>query len=122
MATITALAGIEPDPGRPLDGINLIPYLTGKEKGAPHDHLFWRKWESNAMAIRSGSDKLVSNGKRDTDNYELFNLEQDIGEKNDRRSQQPETAESLLKEWEAWNAQLKNRIFPSLGEDKWWKR
>src|SRR5690606_36806226 len=47
-ATATALAGLDPDPA--LDGVNLIPYLTGEKQGAPHDALFCR-WQAQA-AIR----------------------------------------------------------------------
>jgi arylsulfatase A-like enzyme len=122
MATITALAEVKIAPERSLDGVNLIPYLTGKNKGRPHDQLFWRKWEQNAMAIRSGDIKLVSDGQRQKDNYELFNLDADIGEQNNRQRENPEKAKQLLEDWEKWNLQLKDRAFPTLGGDRWWER
>src|SRR5262249_14440577 len=40
-----------------LDGVNLLPYLEGKNAGRPHDTLYWRfgpQW-----AIRQGDWKLV---------------------------------------------------------------
>ncbi len=122
MGTITALAGVEISEERPLDGVNLIPFLTGQLDGKPHDQLFWRKWEQNAMAIRAGNAKLVSDGQRQKNNYSLFNLKDDVGESSNRRSSSPETVQTLLNSWEKWNAQLKDRTFPTLMEDKWWEQ
>jgi arylsulfatase A-like enzyme len=122
MGTITALAGVEIAKDRPLDGVNLIPYLTGENPGRPHERLFWRKWEQNAMAIRAGNLKLVADANRQTDNYSLFDLSEDTGEKHDRHEASPEQADRMLQEWEAWNAPLKDCIFPTLMDDRWWER
>jgi len=37
-ATANAFAGLPKDPS--LDGVNLVPYLTGLDAGTPHDILF----------------------------------------------------------------------------------
>jgi arylsulfatase A-like enzyme len=121
MATITALADVEIAVERPLDGVNLIPHLTGPETQPPHDQLFWRKFENNGISTRKGSMKLVSDERRERDNYELFDLSRDIGERQNLRSLNPEQAEQLIKDCENWNAGLKDRFFPTLGEDQWWK-
>jgi arylsulfatase A-like enzyme len=121
MATITDLAKVESAPERPLDGVNLVPYLTGEKEGPPHAVLFWRKWEQDGMAIRAGDMKLVSNGQRQQNNTALYNLSRDIRESSDRKESSPMEASALLKEWESWNAQLKDRIFPTLMEDRWWE-
>ncbi|MCH2208976.1 MAG: sulfatase-like hydrolase/transferase, partial [Lentisphaerales bacterium] len=39
-ATALSLAGVKPT--KPLDGINLIPYLIGEKSSAPNRDLFWR--------------------------------------------------------------------------------
>ena len=122
MGTITALAGVEIDEDRPLDGVNLVPYLTGEKKGPPHEVLFWRKWEQKGMAIRSGDMKLVSNGQRQKNNYAHYNLSKDVGESNNRKDKSRKETKALIKDWEAWNAELKDRIFPTLMEDKWWEK
>lgn len=38
-ATAVAAAGVKADN---LDGVNLLPYLSGEQAGAPHDALYWR--------------------------------------------------------------------------------
>ena len=48
-----------------LDGVNLLPYLDGKNTGAPHETLYWRFGEQ--MAIRQGDWKLVRYDNAGTD-------------------------------------------------------
>jgi arylsulfatase A-like enzyme len=122
MGTITALAGVKIAEDRPLDGVNLLPYLTGENKEAPHDQLFWRKWEQQGMCIRDGDTKLVANTQRHKNSYQLFNVENDLSETKNLRKQNPEKSQQLLEAWEAWNDQLKDRTFPTLMTDKWWER
>lgn len=120
MSTIVAQNGIKINPNRPLDGVNLIPYLTGTNNGSPHDYLFWRKWEQNAMSVRQGNYKLVANKQQDENAPELYDLLNDVAETTNIKSQNKEKYKHLLLKWQEWNAQLKDRVFPTLGSDKWW--
>lgn len=97
-ATANKLAGLPDDSA--LDGVNLIPYLTGKDTSAPHAALYWR-W-SGQSAIRKGPWKYLQGGQR---RY-LYNLESDIGETTNLLMQHPEKAEQLLEELEAWGTTL----------------
>lgn len=121
MATIVAQTNVEISKERPLDGVNLIPFLTNEKKGEPHDFLFWRKWEQNAMAIRSGNNKLVANKPQDKNKPELYNLADDIAETKNKRPNYKKTAKKLQKKWNKWNSEMKDRVFPTLGSDNWWK-
>ena len=93
-ATAIALAALEPDPA--LDGVNLIPYLTGRKDQAPHQALYWR-WQGQA-AIRQGDWKyLEGDGRR----Y-LFNLAADVGETRNLIGEEADRAKrmrTLLAEW-----------------------
>ena len=120
MATIVAQTNVKINPERPLDGVDLIPFLTGKNNGAPHEYLFWRKWEQNAMAIRHGNYKLVANKKQDQETPELFDLSTDISESKNLKSEKLKISKDLQKEWNNWNKELKERVFPALGKDNWW--
>ncbi|MVM29334.1 sulfatase-like hydrolase/transferase [Spirosoma sp. HMF4905] len=64
---------------RPYDGVDLLPYLSGKTKSAPHQTLFWRFGKNKA--VRQGDWKLFYYGQEDK--YSLFNLEKDIAERQD---------------------------------------
>ena len=101
------------DPDRPIDGVDLDPFLRGSEEGPPHQALFWRDWRSGGYAVRSGDDKLIKerriHGKPqpilDTgESPELFDLENDISESQDLLAEQPKTAQELAALWNAWNA------------------
>ena len=105
-----------------LDGVNLIPFLKKEKKGEPHDVLFWRKWEQNAMAIRKGNLKLVSNRQMQTNLPKLYDLSDDISEIKDIKGSNNKDADEMLNDWEEWNKENKDRYFPTLGNDKWWER
>ncbi len=57
MPTAVALAGGSLPTDRPIDGVNLMPYLTGAKSGVPHEILFWRMGPQ--AAVRKGDWKLV---------------------------------------------------------------
>jgi uncharacterized sulfatase len=98
-ATAVAAAGLPRDSR--LDGVDLVPYLTGARAGAPHDALYWR-WRSQS-AVRVGRWKLVLLGR---DQRYLFDLEESGGETQNRVAEQPALAAELEKRLEAWSATL----------------
>tara|TARA_R110002072_G_scaffold302710_2_gene487731 strand:- start:294701 stop:296521 length:1821 start_codon:yes stop_codon:yes gene_type:complete len=98
-ATATAITGIETGPGD-LDGVNLIPFLTGQNKAAPHDALMWR-WVSQS-AIREGNWKLLLGGDREY----LFDLDADLEEKHNLLTKHPEIASRLRKRLSDWAEEL----------------
>ena len=120
MATIVAQTDVTINANRPLDGVNLLPFLKGETNEAPHNYLFWRKWEQNAMAIRHGNYKLVANSNQEKNKTELYNINTDTAENIDLKSDEKKISNNLQKKWEQWNLQLKDRVFPTLGADKWW--
>jgi uncharacterized sulfatase len=97
-ATANALAGLPDAPE--LDGVNLIPYLSGEKEGAPHDALCWR-WEGQA-AIRKGKWKYVTAGDRQY----LFDMENDFEETNNLLATNPELAQQMRAELDKWSQTL----------------
>ena len=111
--TALAAAGVAVKPEWKLDGVNLLPYLTGEQSGPPHDALYWRFGAQ--VAIRKGDWKLVKgvgcaglqgvnrNGQGNMDDAELYDLSQDIGEKTNLAEQEPAKVKALAAEWDRWN-------------------
>ena len=97
-ATANALAGLPNDPV--LDGVNLMPYLTGKYPGAPHEVLFWR-WAGH-FAIRKGDWKYITVAG----SQYLFNLATDPYEKKDLVAQHPEQVKVLRSQLAQWTQTL----------------
>ncbi|GAA4813999.1 sulfatase-like hydrolase/transferase [Litoribaculum gwangyangense] len=75
-STTVELAGGKIPSDRVIDGINLMPYLTGKKKGQPHPTLFFRRAERNFWSIRQGDYKWVYYAGR---NIKLVNKEPEGG-------------------------------------------
>lgn len=109
-ATAMALAGVEADPQRPLDGVNLLPYLTGENAGIPHDMLWWRWQDHEAWAVRRGDHKMM-NWHMDAPG--LYNVRTDRSEKNSLLERYPEQAEELRRIWEALDQQMIDPVFPA---------
>ncbi|PHS17704.1 MAG: hypothetical protein COA78_02980 [Blastopirellula sp.] len=94
------LAGGNTTP-KPLDGVDLWPYVTGEKTGSPHQRLFWKKLEGSAL--RDGDWKLI---KTEGLPVMLYNLKDDLQEYNNLAESQPEKVEQLLKLYESWDAEL----------------
>ncbi len=96
----TALAAVDIKTAELLEGVNLLPYLSGEKNTAPHEALFWRQpAEMEAYAVRSGDWKLVYSklGRG------LYDLKKDPGETVDVRSQYPEVTGRLQKMYDRWD-------------------
>jgi arylsulfatase A-like enzyme len=104
--TVLAAAGVAIKPEWKFDGVNLLPYLIGEKKDAPHEALFWRF--GRQRAVRQGDWKLTDTG----DGAKLFNLTKDIGEKSDLASTEADKLKRLEAEYTAWN---KGNIEPTWG-------
>jgi len=115
-ATIAALAKAPVDPARPLDGVNLIPYLTGANPGNPHEAIYLRMFDKGAYAVVDREFKLVINAKGGP--AELYNLRLDIGEKNNIAGSSPEQLGALEKKRAAWDAKLVPPVFEGLSAKK----
>ena len=101
LPTAAAAAGATLSSGAKLDGVNLLPYLTGKETGAPHERLYWRFGPQHA--VRQGNYKLVKT--RDGE-AQLFDLAQDIGEQKNLAATEPEVLKQLNASYQTWNSEL----------------
>ena len=120
--TALAAAGVAIQPEWKLDGVNLLPYLSGQKSSRPHEALYWRMGQQ--MAIRMGDWKLVkgvgSKGvqgfavpdKASTDGAELYNLAADIGEKHDLAEKEPAKFKELAAAWDKWNSELVDPKWP----------
>ena len=102
LPTAVAAAGATIAPEWKLDGVNLIPYLTGQQAGRPHETLCWRMGARHA--VRHGDWKLVA--ERDLPKPALFNLAEDIGERNDLAEKMPDKVKELTAIYQAWEAQM----------------
>lgn len=111
-ATASSLAQAKPK--NELDGVNLIPFLTGKEKGVPHEELYWRNYNADRFAIRTADSKLILQ----PDAEFLFGIEQDISETTNLVSADQNLRNRLAERIAEWKKQLIDPLFLGLLEDK----
>ena len=115
LPTALALAGGEPAKGKELDGVNLLPLLTGQSESLNRDALYWRF--GSQYAIRKGKWKLVK-ALQTQESPMLVNLETDPFEKIDLSDKHPELKQELQSNWDQWNA----KMLPPRWEDRRWDR
>lgn len=108
--TILAAAGLPPQPHQHVDGLNLAPILEGADS-LDRDAIFWHYPHYNqhpqsfpSGVIRSGQWKLIEH--YETNEFQLFNLLDDIGEANDLAERHPQTVDKLRKRLEAWRREV----------------
>ncbi|MCK5173047.1 MAG: sulfatase [Planctomycetes bacterium] len=89
LPTLAKLAGTKAPTDRIIDGRDISPLLLA-EPGAksPHKSYFYKE-----TGVRSGKWKLVTKGKAS----ELYNLEEDLGERNNIASKHPRIVNRLRK-------------------------
>lgn len=101
MPTLLDAAGVSVPQGHRLDGVSLLPTLTGKQS------LGDRQFVWNGQAIRDGRWKLVVNGNG-SKGTGLYDLSTDIGEKTNLAGSEPDRVAAMLAALEAWNADVAN--------------
>lgn len=95
---------------RVYDGVNLIPYLNGDKDGLPHEMLFWRA--DHVYAMRKGDYKFLLSTR---DNWaEVYKISEDKYEKFDLNSSQPDILEELLIDFDAWQNDLMDPLWPRI--------
>jgi arylsulfatase A-like enzyme len=121
LPTIAALTHAPLVADKPLDGVNIIPYIKGKKQGRPHQTLYIRKFDEDLYSVRDGDLKLVTKKKNTL--KELYNLKEDLGEENDLSAVFPEEVKRLDSLRQDWDKQLIDPIFLGLKHtDRWKKR
>ncbi len=103
LPTVAAAAGVRFAPERPLDGVDLLPYLRGEARGPPHAALCWR-WREQ-WAVREGSLKWVHAPAADGEPpvTGLFDLSGDLAETRDLAAERPDAVRRLRERLEAWD-------------------
>ena len=97
-ATILSLGGATAHKDFPLDGINLMPILTGETKNIERT-FYWRTFQRNKQkAIREGNWKYLQD---ENDEY-LFDLIADPGEKMNVKAKEEAIFDRLKKKYADW--------------------
>ncbi len=103
-STIASVAGL-PIP-KHCDGVDLIPYINGKNKSEPHEYLFWLNNEPgdavrrHLIAVRWQDWRLYK--QYDKDPWQLFDLKADPKEERNVAAKHPDVVKQLSAKHAAW--------------------
>jgi len=110
MPTLAAAARIPHGPVKPLDGVDLLPYLAGTKTGRPHELIHACLGPDRTQwSVRKGDWKLVSDVPFHAKPYPplilgLYDLAADPGERTNLAARYPERVAELRREHEAFMA------------------
>jgi arylsulfatase A-like enzyme len=111
-ATFVALASGALPAAPPMDGIDLMPALTGARGTVPRE-LFWRIFQRRRQkAARSGDWKYLQK----QDGEFLYDLAADPGEKQDLKGAQPAVFRHLQERMAAWEREVLPPVPLAAGE------
>jgi N-acetylgalactosamine-6-sulfatase len=121
-ATVAAVGGAKPRPDQPIDGVDILPALTGKAELEADRPLFFRRCKHSSIrqsAVRQGewkylrSYKHIGGGKFSEEYKEaLHNLKDDIAEENNFAETNPEKLKALSDLLEQWEAEMRKTAAP----------
>ncbi len=117
----TVLANIKgaSKPKNPLDGVNLLPFLTNKNKNSPHDFLFWRNIGAKNYAVIDKDEKKIVILK---DSLFLYDLKKEINEKTNRSGQEKALVEKISKAKKSWEKGMIEPAFLGLNQAEEYKK
>lgn len=103
--TMLELAGLQPPNGHLLDGISIVPLLTGKTRSLERKNLFWHfpcyiGGGGPGSAMRQGDWKVIEFFESKT--YAVYNLGQDPWESQNLFTSEPEKSRQLIADLHAW--------------------
>jgi arylsulfatase A-like enzyme len=110
LPTVAAAGGVPTQASQPLDGVDLMPYLTQQQTDAPHEALFWKL--AAYSAVRVGRWKLYlepGNGIA-----RLYDLEADPAEREDLAERHPQVLADLRARYDSWNGSLPPKAWTNI--------
>ncbi len=112
-ATAAAAAGVPLPADRPIDGVDLVPYVRGEREGPPHRQLFWRS--GHYRVVLADGWKLQVSERASNDAW-LFDLNTDPTEQHDLAASEPGKVAELRALLAAHDAEQAPPAWPSLAE------
>jgi len=95
MPTLAELAGVSQEVPKLVNGISVLPTILGKGEQQKRDYMFWQfgHIDKGMRAVRIDNWKGLKKG----DSFALYDLNNDIEEKNDLSAKNPEMAARMKK-------------------------
>jgi arylsulfatase A-like enzyme len=112
MPTVLAAAGAPLPHDRPIDGVNLLPFLKTNPERQPDRPLYWR--DGSYRAMQEGRWKLIVSERPRKD--WLFNLATDPTERNNLALLEPQRLNDMKAKMQRHHAAMPEALWPSFIE------
>ena len=113
-ATVASAAKAEKYIKNEIDGVNLIPYLSGNKSGSPHEYLYWKNPDKDIDVIRDERYKYL---RIKNDEY-IFDLKNDISEESNIIDLSKPIYDRLKFQFKLWEKDMIDPVFMDLGMGK----
>ena len=113
-ATVASAAKAEKYIINEIDGVNLIPYLSGNKSGSPHEYLYWKNPDKDIDVIRDDRYKYL---RIKNDEY-IFDLKNDISEESNIIDLSKPIYDRLKSQFKLWEKDMIDPVFMDLGMGK----
>jgi len=113
-ATVASAASAEKHINNEIDGIDLLPYLTGNNSGLPHKYLYWQNRDKDIDVVRDERYKYL---RIKNDEY-IFDLKNDISEETNIINLSKPIYDRLKSQFKEWEKNMTDPVFLSLGMGK----
>jgi uncharacterized sulfatase len=108
-ATAAAAAGATLPDDRKIDGVDLLPHITGQAESEPHRALFWRSGASRSALV----DGWKLNTSDPPGRSWLFDLEADPTEQRDLAAERPDKLAEIMAAMDGHDAEQSPSAWPS---------
>jgi arylsulfatase A-like enzyme len=111
--TLLEVAGLDPLPEQHVDGVSLLPLLTGCGHLA-REAIFWHyphygnQGGTPGSSVRAGDHKLIE--FYEDGGLELYDLREDVGEEHNLADARPDLTERLAKMLSEWREKVEAKI------------
>ena len=113
-ATVASAASAEKYIKNNIDGVDLLPYLTGDKFGLPHEYLYWQNPDKDIDVVRDERYKYL---RIKNDEY-IFDLKNDISEETNIINSSKPIYDRLKSQFKEWEKGMINPVFLDLGSGK----
>jgi len=113
-ATVASAASAEKYIKNDIDGVDLLPYLTGDKFGLPHEYLYWQNPDKDIDVVRDERYKYL---RIKNDEY-IFDLKNDISEETNIINSSKPIYDRLKSQFKEWEKGMIDPVFLDLGSGK----
>jgi len=114
--TLAQIGGADIDPAQRIDGVSIMPLLKNPKGALTRDALYWHYPLDRPHFLGGRSSGAICKGRWklieffDDGHLELYNLEDDIGEKNNLAEEMPRKTKELHQLLQQWRRSLKTPV------------